>query len=140
MKNTFIMILSLFLINCGKKELHNKVIVLETEISELKKENSLLLEELKEMETRMDSVANLPATIFSRSHYYLEKKQYEECIDLLIILSEKYPEWERTRVNRRYNEAITALKDLNKEQQRLVEQEERRKKRKERRCFSKKYI
>ena len=130
MKNTFIMILSLFLINCGKKELHNKVIVLEIEISELKKENSLLLGELKEMETRMDSVANLPATIFSRSHYYLEKKQYEECIDLLIILSEKYPEWERTRVNRRYNEAITALKDLNKEQQRLVEQEERRKKRK----------
>ena len=71
MKNTFIMILSLFLINCGKKELHNKVIVLETEISELKKENSLLLGELKGMETRMDSVANLPATIFSRSHYYL---------------------------------------------------------------------
>ena len=52
MKNTFIMILSLFLINCGKKELHNKVIVLETEISELKKENSVLLGELKEMETR----------------------------------------------------------------------------------------
>ena len=130
MKHTFIIILSLFLINCGKKELHNKVIVLETEISELKKENSSLIGELKEMETRMDSVANLPATIFSRSHYYLEKKQYEECIDLLIILSEKYPEWERTRVNRRYNEAITALNNLNKEQQRLVEQEERRKKRK----------
>ena len=47
MKHTFIMILSLFLINCGKKELHNKVIVLETEISELQKENSLLLGELK---------------------------------------------------------------------------------------------
>ncbi len=129
-KNSFLMIFPLLLINCGKKGLHDHIKVLENEITELKKVNGLLLAELKEMETRMDSVANLPATIFSRSHYYLEKKQYEECIDLLIILSEKYPEWERDRVNRRYNEAITALKDLNKEQQRLVEQEERHKKRK----------
>ena len=104
--------------------------MLETEIDVLQKENNLLLAELKEMESRVDSVANLPATIFSKSHYYLENKQYRECIDLLIILAEKYPEREKDQVNKRYNEATTALENYKKEQQRLAGQKERLKKRK----------
>lgn len=130
MKNNLIVILCLFQLNCGKKELHEQVKVLETEIDVLQKENNLLLAELKEMESRVDSVANLPATIFSKSHYYLENKQYRECIDLLIILAEKYPEWEKDQVNKRYNEATTALENYKKEQQRLAGQKERLKKRK----------
>ena len=130
MKNNLIVILCLFQLNCGKKELHEQVKVLETEIDVLQKENNLLLAELKEMESRVDSVANLPATIFSKSHYYLENKQYRECIDLLIILAEKYPEWEKDQVNKRNNEATTALENYKKEQQRLAGQKERLKKRK----------
>jgi|TARA_B100001971_G_C18203340_1_gene546011 hypothetical protein len=130
MKNTLIVIFCLFQLNCGKKELHEQVKVLETEIDVLQKENNLLLAELKEMESRVDSVANLPATIFSKSHYYLENMQYRECIDLLIILSEKYPEWEKDQVNKRYNEATIALENYKKEKQRLAEQKERLKKRK----------
>ena len=101
-----------------KKELENQVVVLQDEVDELESvlENLLgenknlkgrlaeikkLEKELKLLRAKMDSVAQLPGTLYSQAHDYFELENYDACMNLLVVLSEKYPDWDRKKVEKK---------------------------------------
>ena len=131
---------------CEKKELKNQinylqgevdglqeeVVDLETENENLQgrlKDIARLEKELKAMRTKIDSVSQLPATLYSKAHSYYENKQYNDCMALLILVSEKYPDWDRSKVEKKYNLAYKKQEEYVKEQGRLSKKDERKRKR-----------
>ena len=108
--------------SCEKKELENQVGVLQEEVDELEgalenlqgenknlkgrlAEIKKLEKELKFLRAKMDSVAQLPGTLYSQAHDYFEMENYDACINLLVVLSEKYPDWDRKKVEKKYSDA-----------------------------------
>ena len=106
-----------FFFGCEKKELENQVVVLQDEVDELESaldnlqgenkdlkgriaEIKKLEKELKLLRAKMDSVAQLPGTLYSQAHEYFELEDYDACMDLLVVLSEKYPDWDRKKVKK----------------------------------------
>jgi len=96
---------------CEKKELKNQINYLQGEVDGLQgevsglekekeglrgklKDISRLEKELKAMRAKIDSVSQLPGTLYSKAHSFFEKRQYNDCMTLLILISEKYPDWE----------------------------------------------
>ena len=111
-----------FFCGCEKKELKNQVFVLQDEVDELESalenlqgenknlkgkiaEINKLEKELKYLRAKMDSVAQLPGTLYSQAHDYFEMENYDACMNLLVVLSEKYPDWDRKKVEKKYNDA-----------------------------------
>ena len=134
------------ILGCEKKELKNQVHYLqdevdglEVELKDLEKENKSLQSELKNishlekeleaMKAKMDSVSQLPGALYSKAHTYFEQKQYNECMKMLILISEKYPDWDRSKVEKKYELAFKKQKEYEKEQARIAKKEERKKKR-----------
>ena len=139
-------IVFIMILGCEKKELKNQVHYLqdevdglEVEVKDLEKENkslqsklkniSDLEKELEAMKAKMDSVSQLPGALYSKAHTYFEKKQYNECMTMLILISEKYPDWDRSKVEKKYELAYKKQKEYEKEQARIAKKEERKKKR-----------
>ena len=135
-----------FFSGCEKKELENQVVVLQDEVDELESaldnlqgenkdlkgriaEIKKLEKELKLLRAKMDSVAQLPGTLYSQAHEYFELEDYDACMDLLVILSEKYPDWDRRKVEKKYDDAKRKKREFEKEQLRLKKVEERKQKR-----------
>ena len=131
---------------CEKKELKNQinylqgevdglqeeVVDLETENENLQgrlKDIARLEKELKAMRAKIDSVSQLPATLYSKAHSYYENKQYNDCMALLILVSEKYPDWDRSKVEKKYNLAYKKQEEYVKEQGRLSKKDVRKRKR-----------
>ena len=143
----FLIYVSLVLFcGCEKKELKNQVVVLQDEVDELESaldnlkgenknlkgklaERKELENELKLLRTKMDSVAQLPGTLYSKAHDYFELENYDACMNLLVVLSEKYPDWDRKKVEKKYNDANREKREYEKEQLRLKKVEERKQKR-----------
>ena len=111
-----------FFFGCEKKELENQVVVLQDEVDELESaldnlqgenknlkgrlaEIKKLEKELKSLRAKMDSVAQLPGTLYSQAHDYFELENYDACMNLLVVLSEKYPDWDRKKVEKKYDDA-----------------------------------
>ena len=134
------------ILGCDKKELKNQVHYLqdevdglEVEVKDLEKENkslqsklkniSDLEKELEAMKAKMDSVSQLPGALYSKAHTYFEQKQYNKCMTMLILISEKYPDWDRSKVEKKYELAYKEQKEYEKEQARIAKKEERKKKR-----------
>ena len=134
------------ILGCEKKELKNQVHYLqdevdglEVEVKDLEKENkslqsklkniSDLEKELEAMKAKMDSVSQLPGALYSKAHTYFEQKQYNKCMTMLILISEKYPDWDRSKVEKKYELAYKEQKEYEKEQARIAKKEERKKKR-----------
>ena len=139
-----ILLFTLFIIlitipGCEKKELKNQINYLQGEVDGLEKENeglqskvkdiSRLEKELKAMRANIDSVSQLPGTLYSKAHSFFEKRQYNDCMTLLILISEKYPDWDRSKVEKKYNLAYKKQEEHEKEQARLVKKEGRKRKR-----------
>ena len=139
-------IVFIMILGCDKKELKNQVHYLqdevdglEVEVKDLEKENkslqsklkniSDLEKELEAMKTKMDSVSQLPGALYSKAHTYFEQKQYNKCMTMLILISEKYPDWDRSKVEKKYELAYKEQKEYEKEQARIAKKEERKKKR-----------
>ncbi len=139
-------IVFIMILGCEKKELKNQVHYLqdevdglEVELKDLEKENknlqsklkniSGLEKELEAMKAKMDSVSQLPGALYSKAHTYFEQKQYNECMKMLILISEKYPDWDRSKVEKKYELAYKKQKEYEKEQARIAKKEERKKKR-----------
>ena len=131
---------------CEKKELKNQINYLQGEVDGLQgevsglekekeglrgklKDISRLEKELKAMRAKIDSVSQLPGTLYSKAHSFFEKRQYNDCMTLLILISEKYPDWDRSKVEKKYNLAYKKQEEHEKEQARLVKKEERKRKR-----------
>ena len=141
-----LLIVFIMILGCEKKELKNQVHYLqdevdglEVELKDLEKENknlqsklkniSGLEKELEAMKAKMDSVSQLPGALYSKAHTYFEQKQYNECMTMLILISEKYPDWDRSKVEKKYELAFKKQKEYEKEQARIAKKEERKKKR-----------
>ena len=139
-------IVFIMILGCEKKELKNQVHYLQDEVDELEvevkdlenenkslqsklKNISDLEKELKSMKAKMDSVSQLPGALYSKAHTYFEQKQYNECMTMLILISEKYPDWDRSKVEKKYELAYKEQKEYEKEQARIAKKEERKKKR-----------
>ncbi len=139
-------IVLIMILGCDKKELKNQVHYLqdevdglEVEVKDLEKENkslqsklkniSDLEKELEAMKAKMDSVSQLPGALYSKAHTYFEQKQYNKCMTMLILISEKYPDWDRSKVEKKYELAYKEQKEYEKEQARIAKKEERKKKR-----------
>ena len=139
-------IVFIMILGCEKKELKNQVNYLQDEVDELgvelkdlEKENislksklkniSDLEKELEAMKAKMDSVSQLPGALYSKAHTYFEQKQYNECMTMLILISEKYPDWDRLKVEKKYELAFKKQREYEKEQARIAKKEERKKKR-----------
>ena len=139
-------IVFIMILGCDKKELKNQVHYLqdevdglEVEVKDLEKENkslqsklkniSDLEKELEAMKAKMDSVSQLPGALYSKAHTYFEQKQYNECMTMLILISEKYPDWDRSKVEKKYELAYKEQKEYEKEQARIAKKEERKKRR-----------
>ena len=139
-------IVFIMILGCDKKELKNQVHYLqdevdglEVEVKDLEKENkslqsklkniSDLEKELEAMKAKMDSVSQLPGALYSKAHTYFEQKQYNECMTMLVLISEKYPDWDRSKVEKKYELAYKEQKEYEKEQARIAKKEERKKKR-----------
>ena len=139
-------IVFIMILGCDKKELKNQVHYLqdevdglEVEVKDLEKENkslqsklkniSDLEKELEAMKAKMDSVSQLPGALYSKAHTYFEQKQYNKCMTMLILISEKYPDWDRSKVEKKYELAYKEQKEYEKEQARIAKKEERKKKR-----------
>jgi len=133
-------------IGCSKKELKQQVNYLqeevdglESEVEGLEKENTNLqvkLQDIKRLEkelaimrAKMDSVSQLPGALYSKAHSLYEQKKYNDCMTLLILLSEKYPDWDRSKVEKKYDIAYKKQREYEKEQSRLKKKEERKQKR-----------
>tara|TARA_B100001559_G_C16485460_1_gene615789 strand:+ start:446 stop:1390 length:945 start_codon:yes stop_codon:yes gene_type:complete len=131
---------------CEKKELKNQIVVLQYEVDELESdldnlqgenknlkgrlaEIKKLEKELKLLRAKMDSVAQLPGTLYSQAHDYFELENYDACMDLLVLLSEKYPDWDRKKVEKKYDDAYRKKREFQKEQLRLKKIDERKQKR-----------
>ena len=136
----------LMILGCEKKELKNQIHYLqdevdglEVEVKDLEKENKSLQNKLKNipelekeleaMKAKMDSVSQLPGALYSKAHTYFEQEQYNECMEMLILISEKYPDWGRTKVEKKYKLAFIKQKEYEKEQARIAKKEQRKKKR-----------
>ena len=136
----------LMILGCEKKELKNQIHYLqdevdglEVEVKDLEKENKILQNKLKNipelekeleaMKAKMDSVSQLPGALYSKAHTYFEQGQYNECMEMLILISEKYPDWGRTKVEKKYELAFIKQKEYEKEQARIAKKEQRKKKR-----------
>ena len=136
----------LMILGCEKKELKNQIHYLqdevdglEVEVKDLEKENKSLQNKLKNipelekeleaMKAKMDSVSQLPGALYSKAHTYFEQGQYNECMEMLILISEKYPDWGRTKVEKKYELAFIKQKEYEKEQARIAKKEQRKKKR-----------
>ncbi len=136
----------LMILGCEKKELKNQIHYLqdevdglEVELKDLEKENKSLQNKLKNipelekeleaMKAKMDSVSQLPGALYSKAHTYFEQGQYNECMEMLILISEKYPDWGRTKVEKKYELAFIKQKEYEKEQARIAKKEQRKKKR-----------
>tara|TARA_B100000508_G_C11442670_1_gene269641 strand:+ start:77 stop:976 length:900 start_codon:yes stop_codon:yes gene_type:complete len=134
------------ILGCEKKELKNQIHYLqdevdglEVELKDLEKENKSLQNKLKNipelekeleaMKAKMDSVSQLPGALYSKAHTYFEQGQYNECMEMLILISEKYPDWGRTKVEKKYELAFIKQKEYEKEQARIAKKEQRKKKR-----------
>mgnify|MGYP001243388289 CR=1 FL=1 len=146
-----ILLFTLFIIfitipGCEKKELKNQINYLQGEVDGLQgevnglekekeglqgklKDISRLEKELKAMRAKIDSVSQLPGTLYSKAHSFFEKRQYNDCMTLLILISEKYPDWDRSKVEKKYNLANKKQEEHEKEQARIVKKEERKRKR-----------
>ena len=141
----FLIILIMFS-GCAKKELKSQVSYLqgevdglESEVQGLEKENNDLQGKLKDikrlekkiaiMKAKMDSVSQLPGALYSKAHSYYEQKKYPDCMTLLILLSEKYPDWDKDKVEKKYDLANKKQKEYEKEQARQKKKEERKQKR-----------
>ena len=74
-------------------------------------------------------MAQLPGTIYSQAHEYFELEDYDACMNLLVVLSEKYPDWDRKKVEKKYDDANRKKREFEKEQSRLKKVEERKQKR-----------
>ena len=139
-------IVFIMILGCVKKELKNQVHYLqdevdglEVEVKDLEKENkslqsklkniSDLEKELEAMKAKMDSVSQLPGALYSKAHTYFEQKQYNECMTMLVLISEKYPDWDRLKVEKKYELAFKKQREYEKEQARIAKKEERKKKR-----------
>ena len=142
---TFSLFLTFFT-SCEKKDLKSQVTYLQDEIDDLeavitnvkienndlkgKLENIKGLEkELSVMRAKMDSVSQLPGALYSQAHTYYDSGQFDDCIKLLIILSEKYPDWDRQKVKNKYDLANKKKLDLEKLELRLKKINERKHKR-----------
>ena len=138
--------LLVMILGCEKKELKNQIHYLqdevdglEVEVKDLEKENKSLQKKLKNipelekelesMKAKMDSVSQLPGALYSKAHTYFEQKQYNECMAMLILISEKYPDWDRSKVEKKYELAFKKQKEYEKEQARIAKKEKRKKKR-----------
>ena len=136
----------IMILGCEKKELKNQVHYLQDEVDELevevkdleienkslqkKLENiSDLEKKLEAMKAKMDSVSQLPGALYSKAHTYFEEKKYNDCMTMLILISEKYPDWDRSKVEKKYDLANKKQKEFEKEQVRLAKKEERKRKR-----------
>ena len=136
----------IFFHGCKKKQLQNQVVVLQDEVDELEialeslegenknlkgrlSEIKKLEKELKILRAKMDSVAQLPGALYSQAHEYFETKNFDACMDLLIVLSEKYPDWDRKKVEKKYNDASRKKIEFEKQQLRLQKIEQRKQKR-----------
>ena len=145
-KLIFIYCICTIFIGCDKKELENQVIVLQDEVDELEfvlenlqgenknlrgklNETKKLEKELKLLRAKMDSVAKLPGTLYSRAHDFYETENYDDCMNLLVVLLEKYPDWDRMKVEKKYEDASRKKREFEKEQLRLKKVEERKQKR-----------
>ena len=146
-----ILLFTLFIIfitipGCEKKELKNQINYLQGEVDGLQgevnglekekeglqgklKDIARLEKELKAMRAKIDSVSQLPGTLYSKAHSFFEKRQYNDCMTLLILISEKYPDWDRSKVEKKYNLAYKKQEEHEKEQARLVKKEGRKRKR-----------
>ena len=135
-----------FFTSCEKKDLKSQVTYLQGEIDDLevvitnvKIENSDLkgkLENIKRLEkelfvmrAKMDSVSQLPGALYSQAHTHYDSGQFDDCINLLIILSEKYPDWDRQKVKNKYDLANKKKLDLEKQKLRLKKINDRKQKR-----------
>ena len=131
---------------CEKKELKNQVNYLQGEVdglqgevTGLEKENKNLQSRLKDigrlekelaaMKAKMDSVSHLPGTLYSKAHSHFEQKQYNDCMTLLILISEKYPDWDKIKVEKKYDQAYKKQREYEKELARQKKKEERKRKR-----------
>jgi len=131
---------------CEKKELKNQVNYLQGEVdglqgevTGLEKENKNLQSRLKDigrlenelgaMKAKMDSVSQLPGTLYSKAHSHFEQKQYNDCMTLLILISEKYPDWDKIKVEKKYDQAYKKQREYEKELARQKKREERKRKR-----------
>ena len=145
--NTILAIISLCVFyGCEKKELKNQVTVLQEEVDELETELTVLEgenknlkgrlgkiksleDELNILRSKMDSLSQLPGALYAQAHSYYEIKDYDACMNLLIVLSEKYPDWDRKKVEKKYDNANREKIEFEKEQLRLKKVEERKQKR-----------
>jgi len=142
---SFVLIINALIISvgCSKKELKQQVNYLqdevdglESEVEGLEKENTNLqvkLQDIKRLEkelaimrAKMDSVSQLPGALYSKAHALYEQKKYNDCMTLLILLSEKYPDWDRPKVEKKYDIAYKKQREYEKEQSRLKKKEERK--------------
>ena len=116
-------LLMLSIIGCEKKEMKNQINFLQEEVDGLEGELNHLEHKYKDLKTKllylssleselavmrakMDSVSQLPATLYSKAHTYFENKEYKECMALLILISEKYPDWDREKIEKKYELAF----------------------------------
>jgi len=81
------------------------------------------------MRTKMDSISQLPGALYSQAHSYFDSGQFDECMNLLILLSEEYPDWDRQKVENKYNLANKKKLKIEKEQLRLKKINERKQQR-----------
>ena len=125
-----------FFAACQKDDLKSQVSYLQEEVDDLeaviinvKSENKnlksklekikILEKELSIMRTKMDSISQLPGALYSQAHSYFDSGQFDECMNLLILLSEEYPDWDRQKVENKYNLANKKKLKIEKEQLRL---------------------
>ena len=135
-----------FFISCEKEDLKNQVSYLQDEvdgleevITNVKSENKdlksnlgkikRLEKELFIMRAKMDSISQLPGALYSQAHTYYDSEQFDDCMNLLIILSEKYPDWDRQKVKNKYDLANKKKLKIEKEELRLKKINERKEKR-----------
>ena len=119
--------------------LQDEVDDLEAVIINIKSENKnlknklekikILEKELSIMRTKMDSISQLPGALYSQAHTYFDSGQFEACMNLLILLSEEYPDWDRQKVENKYNLANKKKLKIEKEQLRLKKINERKQQR-----------
>ena len=135
-----------FFAACQKDDLKSQVSYLQEEVDDLeaviinvKSENKnlksklekikILEKELSIMRTKMDSISQLPGALYSQAHSYFDSGQFDECMNLLILLSEEYPDWDRQKVENKYNLANKKKLKIEKEQLRLKKINERKQQR-----------
>jgi len=137
----FLLVFAFLILNlgCSKKELKEQISILQSEVDNLEQENKSLKSQLKNvidlekdlerMRTKIDSVSQLPGTLYSKAHSYFENEDYKDCMTLLILISEKYPDWDKKKVENKYKLAYKKQVELEKENERLAKIEDRKKKR-----------